>query len=539
MALIKREYTDHETVVTAENMNAIQDAIIALEDGLFSVDSDKSGEIITITDASKRGFRSLTVYGKTTQGGIPTPDAPVDMVSVGGGGSLSVSVSEKNLWDHSNDTRDLSSVSLWGTSIWRNAAVVETLKPKTTYTLKCKVTCLSVPDYASVFSDQCGFYLYANDNSATAKSMAIDIGRGVFTAGEQRILQGTFTTPETIGDTDMGYEILIYTQRYLLEDGTAVFATVRFDDVQLEIGDTASDYTPYTGQKLTISTPGGLSGIPVTSGGNYTDANGQQWVCDEIDLARGVYIKRIDNKLFDGSADELWDYRSEKDNTVLLSIDIHESANVGNVGATDFLCSHFEALPVYGGDIEGMQHTGKQYYLRVLKSNLETADVSGFRKILVSFPMTLAYILENPIETILPEEEIAAYNALYTYKDHTTVSNDAGAWMDLEYVMDAKKYLSSLVVSGGGSTARLSSVTLKADAWGGADSLYSQVVTIDGITEYSKVDLLPSVEQLAIFHNKDLAFVTENEGGVLTVFAIGEKPTNDYTMQVSITEVAV
>ena len=87
--------------------------------------------------------------------------------------------------------------------------------------------------------------------------------------------------------------------------------------------------------------------------------------------------------------------------------------------------------------------------------------------------------------------------------------------------------------------ARIASVTLLASAWTGADSLYSQVVTIDGITEYSKVDLLPSVAQLAIFHNKDVAFVTENENGVVTVFAIGDKPTQDYTMQVQITEVEV
>lgn len=89
------------------------------------------------------------------------------------------------------------------------------------------------------------------------------------------------------------------------------------------------------------------------------------------------------------------------------------------------------------------------------------------------------------------------------------------------------------------STLRLGEITILASAWTGENSLYSQVVTINGITEYSKVDLLPSVEQLAIFHNKDVAFVTENEDGVVTVFAIGDKPTQDYTIQVQITEVAV
>ena len=82
-------------------------------------------------------------------------------------------------------------------------------------------------------------------------------------------------------------------------------------------------------------------------------------------------------------------------------------------------------------------------------------------------------------------------------------------------------------------------VTLLASAWKGTEDPYSQVVNIEGVTEYSKVDLQPSVEQLAIFHDKDLAFVTENDGGVVTVYAIGDKPTNNYTMQATITEVVV
>lgn len=85
----------------------------------------------------------------------------------------------------------------------------------------------------------------------------------------------------------------------------------------------------------------------------------------------------------------------------------------------------------------------------------------------------------------------------------------------------------------------ITSINLPSSAWEGADGLYSQVVAIEGITEYSKVDLLPSVEQLAIFHNKDVSFVTENEDGVVTVFAIGDKPLLDYTIQAQITEVLV
>jgi hypothetical protein len=107
------------------------------------------------------------------------------------------------------------------------------------------------------------------------------------------------------------------------------------------------------------------------------------------------------------------------------------------------------------------------------------------------------------------------------------------------FVGTVEEWLSLLQMGGGTGTARLSEITIYASAWTGEDSLYSQVVALSGITKYSKIDLLPSVEQLAIFHNKDVTFVTENEDGVVTVYAIGDKPTQDYTMQVSITEVAV
>ena len=86
---------------------------------------------------------------------------------------------------------------------------------------------------------------------------------------------------------------------------------------------------------------------------------------------------------------------------------------------------------------------------------------------------------------------------------------------------------------------KIGEVTLTADGWVGEGSLFSQVVTIEGVTENSQVDLTPSVEQLAVFYEKDLTFVTENEGGVVTVYAIGQKPLNDYVIQVTITEVGV
>lgn len=87
--------------------------------------------------------------------------------------------------------------------------------------------------------------------------------------------------------------------------------------------------------------------------------------------------------------------------------------------------------------------------------------------------------------------------------------------------------------------AKIGEVTLLASKWVGENNLYSQIVEIEGVTERSQVDLTPDVQQLAIFYNKDITFVTENEDGVVTVYVIGQKPENDYTIQVTITEVNV
>jgi hypothetical protein len=94
-------------------------------------------------------------------------------------------------------------------------------------------------------------------------------------------------------------------------------------------------------------------------------------------------------------------------------------------------------------------------------------------------------------------------------------------------------------LANGGYMPTYTTVNILASAWEGTEDPYSQVVTIPGVTGNSKVDLLPSVEQLAIFHDKDIAFVTENDGGTVTVYAIGDKPTRDYLMEVCVTEVIV
>ena len=80
-------------------------------------------------------------------------------------------------------------------------------------------------------------------------------------------------------------------------------------------------------------------------------------------------------------------------------------------------------------------------------------------------------------------------------------------------------------------------VTLKADSWTGDSNPWSQRVKINGVKIFSKVDLQPTAMQIVELQNEDIMFMIENDFGTTTAWAIGNKPTKDYDMQVLITGV--
>lgn len=70
------------------------------------------------------------------------------------------------------------------------------------------------------------------------------------------------------------------------------------ETLTITVGRSAADADA---DSVTLTVPGGLLGIPVQAGGNYTDAAGQQWLCDEVDFTRGVYVQRIGVKTLTGA----------------------------------------------------------------------------------------------------------------------------------------------------------------------------------------------------------------------------------------------
>lgn len=89
----------------------------------------------------------------------------------------------------------------------------------------------------------------------------------------------------------------------------------------------------------------------------------------------------------------------------------------------------------------------------------------------------------------------------------------------------------------GGAAVKLTEITLTAADWKGAESPFSQTVTVEGISVGSRVDLQPDVQLLQQLCHGGIALMAENEEGVVTVYAIGSKPAFDCTMQASVVEV--
>lgn len=87
------------------------------------------------------------------------------------------------------------------------------------------------------------------------------------------------------------------------------------------------------------------------------------------------------------------------------------------------------------------------------------------------------------------------------------------------------------------AVSKIRTVSLPSSAWVGDTSPWSQVVTIDGVTENSKIDLQPSVEILNYLQQEKIMLTSENDSGVVTFYAFGWKPEIDMQIQATISEV--
>lgn len=185
-----------------------------------------------------------------------------------------------------------------------------------------------------------------------------------------------------------------------------LYRTIEIKDIQLELGSTATPYKSYPHpQSLTLNLNNGLPGIPVSSDGNYTDDTGQQWICDEVDLERGVYVQRVYSIIVDGE-DVTFSQAGQYCNMNLKKLP--SAKTFSGMSQMAEARSTFTSEPWNFNPEMGFLYLIKENYAETINESCK--EHSG----------EVMYALETPIETPLTDSDIATYNSIRTY-DGTTV----------------------------------------------------------------------------------------------------------------------
>lgn len=213
--------------------------------------------------------------------------------------------------------------------------------------------------------------------------------------------------------------------------------------ITVTIGDGADEQ-----QTITLQTPNGLPGIPVNSGGNYTDPQGQQWVCDEVDLERGVKVQRIASFVIDAkNAKNIYVTNSYTKITAATSARLITPQKT-NKDVRFEKCILCEALPwskdVWGKSInligfvenDSVDFVIENSYLELSEASTDDERKTALVKYFTNKPCRVVYRIATPIETPLTPAEIAAYKALTTYAPDTVVQASDGAGIKLGYQRD-------------------------------------------------------------------------------------------------------
>lgn len=277
-----------------------------------------------------------------------------------------------------------------------------------------------------------------------------------------------------------------------------------------------------------------LPGIEVTKPelATYTDADGKMYYSDEIDFERGMYIQRVLPLSFTG------DETISRENTTTWAEGcyvIYTATKNPNHIHGDILCNFLP--PRSNADLAdnkfemGIGTHGEPNLMVRFGAEVNTLDLARAAwKSAIQNGGKVYVMLKTPIETPLTYEEIQAYRKTRTNRYNTVVVNNAGAGLGMTYNRDI-----NLSIGRGQSE-----VTLLANKWvpQNNEAYYTQVVSVDGIvTNNTRVDLQPTVDQLIYILEDSLSMFAVNQNGVITVYSVGGKPSLDMTIKVSTQEV--
>ena len=416
-------------VADREQINQNKTDIAGLVEGMTdlapAIHSTASGSVITANDAAEgRPFRGLRVFGRTEQ--VQTTGAQL-INTQGAGNSRGVDwVFDKGVVTFSGVTVDTS-----------------------TNRVNCAVNVKDVMEIGKTYF---------------AKSFTVGIASDVAVEKPSGVIYTREYTPD---GTETGICIRVLVDKSN-DAGIEIDLTAY---VAITENERLSSWEPYTGgkpspspeypqeivsagesgtinvsisdsgsqsQSLTLATPNGLPGVPVSKDGNYTDSNGQQWVCDEIDLERGKYVQRVAIEKNNGG----WELKPSSD-TPGRFFQHNKLTNIFSIALKKSLCNiaSFTSWGAPVNDKYAFALNGHGIYFSPPKGAEITAEELNAKLNSLSFPVVFVGELATPIERDLTPEEIAAYKALRTYGPTTVITNDAGAGMEVTYVADTKAYI--------------------------------------------------------------------------------------------------
>ena len=415
----------------SQNKTDIAGLVEGMTDLAPAIHSTASGSVITANDATEgRPFRRLRVFGKSTQDGTPTPEAPIPIVSAGEDGSIEVKVTGKNLLTGRLYYIDYS----MGAGFIKNENEVSLpYAPKSeTSGIGYVIPCAPEKHYAFSVTNP-------NENAVVAISEYKTLEDAKNKENAIGFVVPSSASPYKSVYTSKGNGVLVCWIAGKWTDGkTTIHECTESELLQLEIGSEATTYEPpRIPQSLTLATPNGLPGIPVTKDGNYTDADGQQWVCDEIDLERGKYVQRVVIENISGG----WELKPSSDiSGRFLQSRLTNTFQTADKTAVCNIAS-FTSWGTPVNDKYAFALNTKVIYFSPPKGAEITAEELNAKLNSLSFPVVVVGELATPIERDLTPEEIAAYKALRTYGPTTVITNDAGAGMEVTYVADTKAYI--------------------------------------------------------------------------------------------------
>lgn len=295
----------------------------------------ETGNPVSVSDAFSAPLCGLTVYGKSTQDGTPSPDNPAPIVSAGDGGSVAVKATGRNLLNIPDGSGTARGV-----------------------TVAAKDGLISISGTATSSG-------YAWLNIPPFIASGVVILSSSITSPKVKLVTETWIIILNLGIADKMSDRATKIVFMVTEGQTYNLTGVK---VQVELGTTATEYEPYREQLLTLPTPNGLPGIPVTSGGNYTDENGQQWVCDEVDFGKSVKVQRVDKAAFDST-------KTLVEQNAILVTPIETPLTPAEIAAYKALTTYAPNTVVQASDGAGLK-LDYQRDVNIVIKNLEDAIAS-------------------------------------------------------------------------------------------------------------------------------------------------------------------